>query len=547
VVERGDPRDARDAALRQLTLRHLSFEPTEFVMPTNIAPADGPPAADSPPRGIAAIGLVVVLGSVMSVLDVTIVNVALNHLAGEFDAPLASIQWVATGYTLALASVIPVAAWAMGRFGTKRLYMLSIGTFAAGSVLAGLAWSAESLIAFRVLQGLGGGLIMPVGMTIMARASDPSRMGRTMAVMGIPILIGPTMGPILGGWLVDDVSWRWIFFVNVPVGALALILAARVFPRDAPQPTRPLDVPGLLLLSPGLALLIYGLATGGDRGDFTAAGALIPAILGLCMAIGFVVRALRVEHPLIDLRLFRERAFTATAGTMVLFVGAYFGSMMLAPLYYQLVRGESATASGLLGVPQALTTAITMQFATRLADRIAPGRIVLVGIVVGASGFLGFTTQVAADTPYPVLMGTLAVMGVGVGMTLMPATAAALRVMSHEQVAAAGTTLTIIQQLSAAVGGALMSVLLAGAMRDGLPTGSGAGGLSELHALSPATMREIGPALADAFQGTYVWAVTLMALAFLPALWMSRARPAPTAAAEPAKADAPKPESAHAT
>ncbi|MFI1377860.1 DHA2 family efflux MFS transporter permease subunit [Embleya sp. NPDC020886] len=499
-------------------------------MASTTAPAASAPATavPTPSRNIAMIALVVVLGSVMSVLDVTVVNVALNHLAQDFDAPLATIQWVATGYTLALATVIPAAAWAMGRFGTKRLYMFSIATFAAGSVLAGLAWSAESLIAFRVLQGLGGGLIMPVGMTILARASDPSRMGRTMAILGIPILIGPLAGPILGGWLVDDVSWRWIFFINVPIGAVALVLAAKVFPRDTPQPTRPLDVPGLLMLSPGLALLIYGLATGGEKGDFGATGALVPAVSGAFLVIGFVVRALRVEHALIDLRLFRSRPFVAAAGTMVLFVCAYFGSMMLAPLYYQLVRGESATASGLLGAPQALFTAVSMQIASRLSDRIAPGRIVLVGIVVAASGFLAFTTQVAANTPYWVLMSCMSVTGIGVGMTLMPTTASALRTMSHEQVAVAGTTLTIIQQVAAAIGGALMSVLLAGAMREGLPAGRGAGGLGELHMLSPAAVDEIGPRLADTFQGTYWWAVGFMALAFLPALLMSRRAPLPT-------------------
>jgi EmrB/QacA subfamily drug resistance transporter len=504
-------------------------------MATSALPDAHPSSTPVRPPSVAAIAVVVVLGSVMSVLDMTVVNVALNHLSQGFDAPLATIQWVATGYTLALATVIPVAAWAMGRFGTKRLYMFSITTFAAGSVLAGLAWSAQSLIAFRVLQGLGGGLIVPVGMTILARASDPNRMGRTMAILGIPILIGPLAGPILGGWLVDDVSWRWIFFVNVPIGAVALGLAARVFPRDTARSTRPLDVIGLLMLSPGLALLIYGLASGGEKADFTAPGALVPALLGTLSVVGFVIRALRIEHPLIDLSLFRSRAFAAAAGTMVLFVCAYFGSMMLAPMYYQLVRGESATASGLLGAPQAFSTAVTMQFASRLSDRIAPGRIVLVGIVVGTGGFLAFTTQVTADTPYWVLMSCLAVTGVGVGMTFMPTTASALRTMSHEQVPVAGTTLTIVQQISAALGGALVSVLLAGAMRDNLPEGRGAGGLGELHALSPSALHEIAPRLADAFRSSYSWSVAFMALAFLPALFMSRRKPEP----------APQPETTH--
>ena len=160
----------------------------------------------------------------MSILDTTVVNVAINTLSRDFSTDLATIQWIVTGYTLALATVIPITGWAADRFGTKRLYMLSIGLFLAGSALAGAAWSAESLIAFRVLQGLGGGMLMPAGMTILTRAAGPQRVGRVMAIIGVPMLLGPILGPILGGWLVDDVSWRWIFFINLPIGIAALCL-----------------------------------------------------------------------------------------------------------------------------------------------------------------------------------------------------------------------------------------------------------------------------------------------------------------------------------
>ncbi|XIE78596.1 MFS transporter [Streptomyces sp. SBR177] len=227
---------------------------------TSAPPRSGPstgPAATAP-AGAAGTPLgrvlaVTVLGSVMSVLDMTIVNVALRSLSDAFQAPLTTIQWTATAYTLALAAVIPTAAWAMGRIGARRTYLTALVLFTLGSLLAALAWDAGSLIAFRAVQGLGGGLLMPVGMTMVMRAADPARMGRAMAVGGLPILVGPVIGPTLGGWLVDAASWHWIFLVNLPLGALALALAVRLLRPDAPRagdPAPRLDVPGLLMLSP---------------------------------------------------------------------------------------------------------------------------------------------------------------------------------------------------------------------------------------------------------------------------------------------------------
>ncbi|MFD4538078.1 DHA2 family efflux MFS transporter permease subunit [Kitasatospora sp. NPDC058397] len=483
--------------------------------------------AAAPGPRTAAVAAVVVLGSLMTVLDTTIVNVALNRLAGDFGAPLATIQWVTTGYTLALATVTPVTAWAIGRFGTRRLYLTALTLFVLGSALAGAAWDAPSLIAFRVLQGLGGGMVMPVGMTVLVRACDPARTGRTMSVLGIPVLIGPLAGPVLGGWLVDEASWRWVFLVNLPLGALALILAARLLPRDGAGTRRRLDLPGLLMLSPGLAALIYGLGAG--HGHLAAAGSLLPILTGATLVAGFVVRALTVGEPLIDLRLLARRAFAGPAATIALFGCGYFGSMLLLPLYYQLVRGQSATDVGLLGIPQALATGITMQFSGRLSDRFAPGRIVVTGTVLAATGFLGFTVQVAADTPYPHLIAALAVMGTGIGMTLMPAMAAATRSVAPTEVPAATTLVTIVQQVSGSVGTALMSVLLTGAMADRLPTtvagGEAGGALATVQGLDGAARAALAPGLADAFRDTYGWAVALLVLALLPALSLSRQAP----------------------
>src|SRR4051812_34907859 len=233
-------------------------------------------ADDKLDRGVLLIASVVVLGAIMSILDVTVVNVAINTLARNFRTPLSTIQWVATGYTLALATVIPLTGWAADRFGTKRLYMTSITLFVSGSVLSGLAWSAESLIGFRVLQGLGGGMIMPLGMTILTRAAGPQRVGRVMAIIGVPMLLGPIFGPILGGWLVDDFSWRWIFFINVPIAAAALLLATRVLPRDVPQPGHRLDWLRVALLSPGPPPPLYRLPRAGPSGGVRQGQGLLP-------------------------------------------------------------------------------------------------------------------------------------------------------------------------------------------------------------------------------------------------------------------------------
>lgn len=467
--------------------------------------------------------MVVVLGAIMSILDVTVVNVAINDLAKEFETPLSTIQWVATGYTLALATVIPITGWAAARFGTKRLYIISIVLFVLGSMLAGLAWSAESLIAFRVLQGLGGGMIMPAGMTILTQAAGPQRVGQVMSVVGIPMLLGPILGPILGGYLVDDVSWRWIFFINLPIGVIALIMAVRILKPDAPKRGERLDVLGLVFLSPGLAALIYGLAKGAELKDFTKPSGLVPTVVGAVLVIAFVFRALNAKNPLIDLRLLKRKSVAAASGTMLLFMAAFMGAMLLMPLYYQTVRGESALMSGLLLAPQGLGAMVTMPIGGRLTDKIGPGRVVLVGLVVVVLSMGGFASLLAADTSYWVLGGTLFVMGLGMGMTMMPTMAAAIQTLVHDEVPRASTMLNIIQQVSASIGTAMISVLLANQLSSKL--GGGGSGVGSAEAVPPEVMKKIAGPMADAFQHTYWYAAAALLLAFLPALLLPRKKP----------------------
>ena len=506
------------------------------------------PGAGGLDRATLAIAWVVVVGAIMAILDTTVVNVAIDHLTRDFDTDLATIQWIVTGYLLALATVIPLTGWAAHRFGTKRLYITSIALFMVGSALAGAAWSAESLIIFRVLQGLGGGMIMPAGMTILTQAAGPARVGRVMSIVGVPMLLGPILGPILGGWLVDDISWRWIFYINIPIGFVALYLAWRILPKDEPSPTEKLDVLGLALLSPGLAAFIYGLAQSSSHG-FGSTNVLVPGLIGLGLIGLFALHGLskRNVNPLLDLRLFRERSVAAAALTITIFMIAFFGAMILLPLYFQTVRGEGALNTGLLLAPQGLGAMIMMPIAGILTDRLGPGKLVLGCIPVIALTFV-VLTQLSEDTSYWLLGGTLVVMGLGMGATMMPTMSAALQTLKHAQIPRASTSLNIIQQAAGAIGTAVMSVLLTESIKNNLGGGAGVGNVSPeggASAIPPEVRSQVAPQLADAFGSTFVWGLILLGVAFLPALFLPRSRPE-TPDDESADADAPPPVLMHA-
>jgi EmrB/QacA subfamily drug resistance transporter len=483
-------------------------------------------------RRLWAISSVVILGAVMSILDTTIVNVAIDALARDLHASLGTIQWVSTGYMLSLATVIPLTGWAAERFGTKRLFLVAVSLFAAGSVLCGFAWSAQSLIIFRVLQGLGGGMVMPTGMMILAQAAGPQRMGRVMSVIGVPMLIAPVIGPVLGGYLIDAISWRWIFFVNVPVGAIALVLAARILDRDRPQERHPLDVRGFLYLSPGLTALVYGLAEAGSEGSLTALRPLLSVGVGVALIVAFVWHALRATRPLLDLQLFRVRAFWASSATTFVLGGALFGAMILMPLYFQLVRGASALDAGLLLAPQGLGVAVAMPIAGRLADRLGPGRIVVSGLAVVLVGTFAFT-QVTASTSYVLLAVSLFIRGAGLGMTMMPAMSAAYQVLDRAAVPRATTTLNILNRVGGALGTAILAVTLQSRIASslaGLAPGGASSGLGAAQVLTDSQRAVIATPLAGAFGSTFWWAMALTMVAVLPAVLLPMGPPAPPAA-----------------
>jgi EmrB/QacA subfamily drug resistance transporter len=488
----------------------------EVSQPEAAAAPTDPDALD---RETMIVAGVVLLGAIMSILDTTIVNVAINRLAIDFNASLTTIQWVVTGYTLSLAAVIPASGWAADRFGTKRIYMFSLALFMLGSALCAVAWSADSLIAFRVLQGVGGGMIMPAVMTIMTKKAGPHRMGRVMGILGVPMLIAPIVGPILGGWLVDDVSWRWIFLINVPIGVLAIILAWIKLETDEPQPAHRLDWLGMALLSPGLTLFIFGLAESAS-GGFADFKSWAPIVTGVALMAAFFWHSWRKSSgALIDIRTFTQTRAGAAAGTFLLFAIAFFGALLLIPLYYQTVRGASALESGLLLAPQGIGAMITMPLAGKLTDRYGPNRLPACGIPLLVIGIAPFAF-VSATTSYVLLCSFSFVLGLGMGFSMMPTMTAAMQAVPAAAIARTSTAMNIIRQGGASIGTAVLSVILASEITSHLGT-AGSGGLESVRELSPAQQAAANGPLASSFAATFVWALVLLGVAFIPALFMA--------------------------
>jgi EmrB/QacA subfamily drug resistance transporter len=466
----------------------------------------------------------ITVGGIMTSIDTTVVNVALDSVAHQFHTPVTRVQWVATGYLLALAISIPLSGWASERFGGRRVWIASSAMFLAGSMLAGLAWSIDSLIFFRILQGLGGGMIMPVGQTLVTRAAGPAQLGRVMGVLGVQQLLGPVLGPLIGGALVEHAGWRWIFYVNVPIGAIAIAAALRYLPRARPQPAERLDLRGFLLLSPGLAAVVYGLATISESRGSPEPRSIVPIVLGAGLVTLFVLHARGARNPLVDVRLFLGRPFSAGVATTFCIGMSLFGALFVLPLYYQGVRGQGPLNAGLLMAPQGIGAAVMMPFAGRLTDRLGAGRVVPVGLALVVAGTLPFALG-GTSIPFPLLALALVVRGVGLGASTMPAMAGAYASLDEDAVARASSILNVMKRLGGSIGVALLAVVL----ERRLPGTAGA--VSE----------RAGPAsvAAGAFTETFWWVLAFSAVALIPAAFLPRR---PAAAREPA----PRPRHRHA-
>jgi EmrB/QacA subfamily drug resistance transporter len=488
---------------------------------------------------------VATLGLIMAVLDTTIVNVALDTLSRDLHAPLSTIQWVSTGYLLSLASVIPLSGWITERFGSKRTWIAAIVLFALGSGLCALATSAEELIAFRVLQGLGGGMLVPVGFTLVAQSAGPRRIGRALALIGVPILLAPIFGPIVGGLIVDNAAWQWIFVVNVPIAILAIAVAARALKADAGRADAgALDWLGAALLCPGLAGVVFGLSEIESHGGIDHPIAFGPMIAGFALVGLFGWHSLHAARPLIEVRLFRSRGFRAASLVTLLLGAALFGTLLILPLYYQVDRGESALNAGLLLAPQGLGAALMLPISGRLTDRLGGGPVVLAGITTIALATLPLAF-VGANTPYALLGAVLFVRGMGLGASVQPTTAAAYALLDSAHVPRATAALNTLRQIGGSIGTALLAVVLQHESATVLSsTSGGAGGL--LAPLTAGERAQVGGPVATAFGHTFIWAFVIALLAIVPAIALVRAeraarRPETSGVVEPGQSEAQAP------
>ncbi|MGP0080930.1 DHA2 family efflux MFS transporter permease subunit [Mycobacterium sp.] len=482
-----------------------------------------------------------VLLPVMAVLDTTVVNVAQRTFINEFCSTQAVVAWTMTGYTLSLAAVIPLTGWAANRLGTKRLVLGSVLLFSMGSLLCALASNITLLVAFRALQGLGGGMLIPLQLIILDRAAGPQRLDRVLTISMVPVLMAPICGPILGGWLIGSFGWQWIFLINIPIGLLTLVLAAFVLPKDVPSPAEPLDVVGMLLLSPGLVLLLYGVSLLPECGTIADPYVWVPATVGLILIGAFVIHALRrADRALIHVRLLKNREVAAANAIRFLFAIAFFGSLLLFPAYFQQVLGKTPFQSGLFLVPQTLAAAAVMPVVGRVLEKRGARRVVLIGtilIVIGMGVFVYGISRHHVDLP--VLLAGLAIFGVGSSCMMVPVTWAAVHTLNSSEVAQGSTLFNVNQNTAASVGAALMSVILTSrfngsasiaaanradsirqeAARRGLPPD-----LSKLpsQVSAPDFLDHVANDLSRAYAGAFVVAIILVAATAIPAWFLPK-------------------------
>jgi EmrB/QacA subfamily drug resistance transporter len=413
----------------------------------------------------------IVVGIFMVILDGTAVNVALPKLQQEFKLlNFSLVQWTVIGYALAQAAVIPLAGWLSDRFGAKKVFLISVGLFTIGSGLCATANSVETLITFRIIQGAGGGVVLPIAMAFIYRLSPPGKVGAVMGMMGIPILLGPALGPVVAGWLVEYHSWQWIFLINLPIGVIGIILGIRTLPNIQRQTVASLDVLGMILGPLAFAALVYGVSQGGvdpvtGESTWTNATTLIGSGIGIVALILFIIVELNRNNPLLELRVFRSGNFTK--GIIVQWISqiAMFGTMFMIPLFLQQAHGFSPFKTGLIMLPQALASGLFMPIGGRLSDRFGARPLVVAGMALTTISAL-LLSNISADSGTAAVMLPLALLGAGMGLFMMPLNNHLIQSAPQNLVGRVTSLTNAAQQVMMSFAIAILTTLSATKMKD---------------------------------------------------------------------------------
>jgi EmrB/QacA subfamily drug resistance transporter len=418
-------------------------------------------------RNTTRLAIALVVGAMAPLFDSTIVSVALRTLGHDLHASVGTIQWVSTGYLLAMGVTVPIVGWLQARIGGRRLWMASLVVFLLGSVLCSLAWDAPSLIASRVVQGVGAGAMMPLLTTLLMQAAGGRDVGRLMSIVSLPTALGPILGPVIGGLVLGAGSWPWLFWVNVPFAAVGLVLAWRFIPADGPVRSTRLDVVGLLLLSPAVVGVLSGLSNASRDGGFARVDVWAPLAAGLVLLVAFVLWATRRrDRALVDVVLLRHRPLAAASTLMFLMGAALYGGMLLLPLSFQELRGADALGAGLLLIPQGVGSLLSRSLAGRLTDRIGARTVAVVGFAVVLVATVPFAFADGSSSPWWIGL-VLVVRGVGLGAVMIPVMAVGFVGLARPEMPHASTITRLAQQLGGAFGTAVLAVVLAGAAAGG--------------------------------------------------------------------------------
>ena len=404
------------------------------------------------------VAAVFVCGMFLDIMDTTIVNVALPTLQREFHTTTASIEWVVLGYLLSLAVWIPASGWIGDRIGTKKVFLFALAMFTVASALCGQAHSLSELVAFRVLQGVGGGMLVPVGTAMLFRAFPPIERAKASTVLIIPTVLAPATGPVVGGWLVTDVSWRWIFYVNLPVGLFGFVIGALFLREHREGKAGRFDVPGFLFSGAGLALVLYALSQGPEKG-WRSTPVVTTGIAGVLLFVLLVVVETRIPEPMLALRLYRERMFRNANIVLTLTYGSFAGTLFILPLFLQQLRGLSALQSGLTTFPQAIGVIISSQLVGRLYHRVGPRRLIVYGMA-GMSVVTFMLAFVGIGTDLWWIRSIMFARGVCMAFAFVPLQAATYANISAADTGRASAIYSTQRQVSAALGVAALTTVL---------------------------------------------------------------------------------------